>query len=75
MFVNLLNFYQILQGNYVGITEDEMKRMDPTKLSQKIDSARKKLFKAGCHFVIDTISDLPPIVEEINRRLDMGINP
>jgi len=62
-------------GNYVGLTEEAMKKMDPNELSQKVDSARKSLYKAGCHFVIDTIKDLPPVVEEINRRLAMGINP
>lgn len=62
-------------GNYVGLTEEAMKKMDPKELSQKVESARKSLYKAGCHFVIDTIKDLPPVVEEINRRLAMGINP
>ena len=66
---------QNFQGNYVGLTEEAMKKMDPNELSQKVDSARKSLYKAGCHFVIDTIKDLPPVVEEINRRLAMGINP
>jgi phosphonoacetaldehyde hydrolase len=62
-------------GNYVGLTEEAMTKMNPLELSQKVDSARKSLYKAGCHFVIDTIKDLPPVVEEINRRLAMGINP
>ena len=52
-----------------------MKKMDAKKLSEKVDAARKSLYKAGCHFVIDTIKDLPPVVEEINRRLAIGINP
>ena len=52
-----------------------MTKMNPLELSQKVDAARKSLYKAGCHFVIDTIKDLPPVVEEINRRLAMGINP
>jgi len=62
-------------GNYVGATEAEMEKMDPQVLAEKIDSSRKSLYKAGCHFVIDTIKDLPPVVEEINKRLAMGINP
>merc|ERR1712126_249701 len=62
-------------GNYVGMTEDQMKKMDAKELAQKVESARKSLYKAGCHFVIDTIKDLPPVVEEINKRLAMGLNP
>ena len=64
-----------LQGNYVGASEEEMEKMDAKELAQKITASRKKLFNAGCHFVVDTINDLPPIVEEINKRLAMGINP
>ena len=67
--------YSKFQGNYVGLTEEAMTKMNPLELSQKVDSARKSLYKAGCHFVIDTIKDLPPVVEEINRRLAMGLNP
>ena len=52
-----------------------MKKMNAKELSQKVEAARKSLYKAGCHFVIDTIKDLPPIVEEINRRLAMGLSP
>jgi len=62
-------------GNYVGMTEAQMNKMDPNELAQKVESARKSLYKAGCHFVIDTIKDLPPVVEEINKRLAMGLNP
>ena len=52
-----------------------MAKMGAKVLEAKIDSSRKSLYKAGCHFVIDTIKDLPPVVEEINKRLAMGINP
>ena len=57
------------------MTEAQMNKMDPKELAQKVESARKSLFKAGCHFVIDTIKDLPPVVEEINKRLAMGLSP
>jgi hypothetical protein len=32
-----------------------------------------KLIKAGAHFVIETTRDLPPIVEEINKRMSLGL--
>merc|ERR1712079_458756 len=60
-------------GNYVGMTEAQMNKMDPSELAKKVESAQKSLYKAGCHFVIDTIKDLPPVVEEINKRLAMGL--
>ena len=57
------------------MTEEQMKKMDAKELAEKVESARKSLYKAGCHFVIDTIKDLPPVVEEINKRLALGLNP
>ncbi len=52
-----------------------MQAMDAKELAGKVNAARKQLFNAGCHFVIDTIKDLAPVIEEINKRLAMGINP
>jgi hypothetical protein len=30
---------------------------------------------AGSHFVVDGIWDVPPIIDEINRRLEVGERP
>ena len=62
-------------GNYVGATEEQMEKMDPKELETKVRLARAKLFQSGAHFVIDTIKDLPPVIDEINSRLAMGIDP
>lgn len=62
-------------GNYVGMTEAEMKSADPKLLQQKVDMARQKMYKAGAHFVIDTTNDLPPVIEQINQRLSLGLHP
>ena len=34
-----------------------------------MEVARQKLYEAGAHFVIDTVNDLPEVVEEINERI------
>jgi len=62
-------------GNYVGMTEDEMDKADKKELEAKVENARSILRQAGAHFVIDTTRDLPPIIEEINRRLSLGLKP
>jgi len=62
-------------GNYVGATEDQLAKMDPQELEGKVKSARAKLYQSGAHFVIDTISDLPPVIDEINARLALGLSP
>jgi hypothetical protein len=41
----------------------------------KVARARKSLYECGSHFVIDTVNELPEVIEEINRRLALGISP
>merc|ERR1711970_846151 len=59
-------------GNYVGMTEEEM---DKAELAAKVEKAKNILYQAGAHFVIETTRDLPPIIEEINKRMCLGLRP
>ena len=49
--------------------------MEPEVLESKLKRARKALFECGSHFVIDTVNELPGVIEEINRRLALGLGP
>merc|ERR1712193_431021 len=62
-------------GNYVGMTETAMDQADPDELEAKVAKARRILRDSGAHYVIDTINDLPGVIEKINERLAMGISP
>jgi len=41
----------------------------------KIEKSRELLKKSGAHYVIDSIVDLPEVIEEINQRLKHGERP
>jgi len=62
-------------GNYVGMTEAEMAAADPAEVAAKVEAATEILYKAGAHFVIETTNSLPGVLEEINRRLALGLSP
>jgi len=62
-------------GNYVAMTEEDMDKADPKELKKKVENAKEILYKAGAHFVIETTRDLPEVVEQINRRMAMGLRP
>jgi len=62
-------------GNYVGMTEAEMDKADKAELAAKVENAKNILYQAGAHFVIETTRDLPPIIEEINKRMCLGLRP
>lgn len=49
--------------------------MNPEELEVKVEKARQILRKSGAHYVIDTINDLPGVIEKINARLAMGLSP
>jgi len=52
-----------------------MEKCDPAVLAAKIENAKSILYKNGAHFVIETTNDLPGVIEEINRRLKLGLKP
>ena len=62
-------------GNEMGLTLEDVQSMDAAELSNRIRSIRKRMEAIGAHFVIDDISGLGPVVEEINQLLAEGIRP
>jgi phosphonoacetaldehyde hydrolase len=51
------------------------KTLTEKELSKRNIQSGNKLHRAGAHFVIDSIADLPAIIDEINNRLKRGIEP
>ena len=63
------------QGNYVALNEEEIEALSEEDYERKISRAYDALASAGAHYVIDSINDLPPVIEDINRRLASGEKP
>ena len=36
---------------------------------------KNKYLQSGAHFVIETTNDLPEVIAEINKRMQMGLKP
>ncbi|XP_071825581.1 phosphonoacetaldehyde hydrolase-like isoform X2 [Apostichopus japonicus] len=62
-------------GNYMAATEEQLAKMEKGEYSKKLQAAYDKLTQAGAHYVIDSINDLPGVIEDINRRLACGEKP
>jgi len=62
-------------GNALGLTYEQYKALD----AQTLASERKRihaLFEGSRpHYMIDTISDLPDVIADINKRLANGEMP
>ena len=62
-------------GNLMGLTESEILALNPEELDNKRKIIFDQLYKAGAHFVVDSLADCPMVVEEINERLANGERP
>lgn len=56
-------------GNLLGMTEDEANQLDAETLDSRLTSIRQTLYQTGAHFVIDSVADILPILDEIEARM------
>ena len=62
-------------GNELGLSEAEVAALDPAVLQKKLSDVRRKLYEAGAHYVLDSLSDTLPILDRIEARLANGERP
>jgi phosphonoacetaldehyde hydrolase len=64
-----------LTGNVFGLSPEETAALPPVAFAARRDAAYGALTRAGAHFVIDTVADLPPVIDEIEGALARGERP
>ncbi len=62
-------------GNEVGLNEQEIAALPAGELQTRLGRACKRLAGAGAHFVVDTIAEVLPVIDEIQRQLAAGERP
>ena len=62
-------------GNELGLTEHEASAMADSELEELLNNAYDRLYAAGAHLVVDSIADVPPVLDEIEERLAAGERP
>jgi len=62
-------------GNEVGLNLGEINALDAETLGRMLEKAREELARSGAHYVVDGISDILPVIDEINMRLARGDRP
>ena len=62
-------------GNAVGLSWPEYEALDASQRTQRVALAARALSDAGAHYVIDTVADLPGILDQIEARLAAGELP
>lgn len=62
-------------GNLIGLSEAAVAALPADELNRRVEAASRKLFGAGAHYVVETVAELPPVVDQINARLQAGERP
>jgi phosphonoacetaldehyde hydrolase len=62
-------------GNEMGLTEEQIAALEPELREAKLSRAYKRMQQTGAHYVVDSIADVAPILDQINARLAMGEKP
>lgn len=59
-------------GNGIGLPLAEFERLRASEKEQRLVQARAELQNAGAHYVIDTLAEVPKLIEAIDAELGSG---
>ena len=63
-------------SNYMNInTQEEADAMSEAEITRRMAYTRDILLKTGAHYVIDSLADIEPVIDDINARLARGERP
>jgi phosphonoacetaldehyde hydrolase len=64
-----------MTGNVFGLNPAETEALDSPTYHRMRDAAYARLTRAGAHYVIDSVADLDPVLDEIDGALRRGERP
>jgi phosphonoacetaldehyde hydrolase len=62
-------------GNMLGFSLSEVNALAPDALEARLVPIRERLYGAGAHYVVNTIAEIPEILEAITVRMQAGERP
>jgi phosphonoacetaldehyde hydrolase len=62
-------------GNEMGLNAAQVAALAPRELEARLAHARTRLTEIGAHYVVDSIADVLPILDDIDARLAQGEAP
>jgi phosphonoacetaldehyde hydrolase len=64
-----------VSGNEVGLSLADWRKLPPAEQDRLRQAAATRLSQSGAHYVVDTIADLMPCIDDIEARLARGERP
>ena len=62
-------------GSPFGLSAEDAAALPPAEFSARRKTVERELSEAGAHYVIDSVRDLAPVLDDIERRLAAGGRP
>jgi phosphonoacetaldehyde hydrolase len=62
-------------GNELGLTEEEVSRLDPDDLKEKLSGIEQTFLASGAHYTAEGIWEVLPMIDDISKRLSEGKRP
>ena len=63
-------------SNYMDIDSlEHEKSLSGAEMQRRLAFTRETLRKAGAHYILDTLNELPEVIEDVNARLARGEKP
>jgi phosphonoacetaldehyde hydrolase len=64
-----------VSGNEVGLPLEEWRALADDERTKKRDHAYRRMWGSGAHYVVDSIADLVPCLDDIEKKLAAGEKP
>jgi phosphonoacetaldehyde hydrolase len=64
-----------VSGNEVGLSLKDWKKLPKAEQQLRREAASTRMYQAGAHYVVDSVADILPCVDDIEDRLARGERP
>ena len=65
----------VVSGNAMGLRLHEWNALAPDAQRERREAAAARLRAAGAHYLVDSVADLLPVLDDIGARLAAGLRP
>ena len=63
-------------SNYMDVdTPEDGKKLSEDEIKKRVAKTKNILEKAGAHYILESIADIEPVIEDINKRIARGERP
>lgn len=64
-----------ISGNEIGLPLEEVKKLPKAEFETKRQAAYTRMYQTGAHYVVDSIADVMPCLDDIEARMARGERP